>query len=240
MNPILFQKKVIDFMAPFYKDFDYVMMLMRDDKEEYSNEFMELHEYFQQNSFLSVIDFSDNLKRFLKENELTESENELFVNECRRTLKGMIINIDSAYERYTSEGRGFCIEHALCKKNAEILIEFLDYEIKHIEEKQGFKNGIVKDSDSINFPLEWSNKTELSELIFVLFHSKRVLKDGLPIQQKDLTSIFNKLFNTDIKEPSDLLGKTARTYKRGDDGQTFIKELNGYLEKYHDKKRVKQ
>lgn len=240
MNPILFKKKVIDFMAPFYKDFDYVMMLMRDDKEKYSDEFMELHEYFQKNSFLSVIDFSNNLKGFLKENELTEVENELFVNECRRTFKGLIINIDSAYERYTSEGGGFCIEHALCKRNAEILIEFLDYEIKHIEGKPGFKNGIVKGSDDLGLPLEWSNKTEISELIFVLFHSQRIKVNGRPIEQKELTKVFSKLFNTDIKEPSDLLGKTTRTYKRGDDGQTFIKELNSYLEDYHGKKRAKQ
>lgn len=85
--------------------------------------------------------------------------------------------------------------------------------------------------------LEWDNKTELAELIYVLYHSKRIKVNGKPIEQQKLTKIFCKLFNTQIDSPVDLLNKTAKTFKKGEDGKTFISELNTILEKYIDKIR---
>lgn len=86
----------------------------------------------------------------------------------------------------------------------------------------------------------WENKTELSELIYALYHSKRIKINGKPIEQKELTEILCKLFNVEIKTPTDLLNKSATTFKRGEDGNTFINELNtilnNYIEKVRDKK----
>lgn len=88
---------------------------------------------------------------------------------------------------------------------------------------------------NINNEISWENQTELSELIYVLFHSKKVLKNGKPIQQKDLTELLNKTFNTNIKEPTDLLKKSMTSNKVVYDGKTFISELNSILEVYKKK-----
>jgi hypothetical protein len=66
--------------------------------------------------------------------------------------------------------------------------------------------------------ISWDNQTELSELIYVLFHSKRVLKNGKPIQQKELTELLNQ--------------KSMKSYKKDRLGKTFMSELNSLLEKY--------
>lgn len=87
-------------------------------------------------------------------------------------------------------------------------------------------------NENTNNLISWENQTELSELIYVLFHSKRVLKNGKPIEIKDLTELFNKTFNTNIKTPTDLVNKSVKSYKKSIDGKTFISELNTILEVY--------
>ena len=47
--------------------------------------------------------------------------------------------------------------------------------------------------------------------------------------------MFNKTFNTDIKEPTDLLKKSMTSNKVVFDGKTFISELNSILESYKKK-----
>lgn len=113
-------------------------------------------------------------------------------------------------------------------------IDFFEEEEKKELNRQKFevsKNEIVL--NNINSKIEWDNKTEISELIYVLFHSKRIKKNGVPIEQRELTEIFCKLFNTKIKTPTDYLNKSAKTYKKNTDGNTLMNELKGYIDAYN-------
>lgn len=81
--------------------------------------------------------------------------------------------------------------------------------------------------------IEWNKDViDLSELIYVLVKSESIYKNGKNITQKDLTEIFNKIFNTDFKDVSDNLYKGFQTYKRSDDKKTYIKSLYEIIEQY--------
>lgn len=242
MNPVLLKIKIIDFMKLFRKDFSYILMLFNDDKDQYGSEFWELDEHFKNHSFLPIVNFHKLFKDFIIENELTLSEKEFFIRECTRTFKEKILIIDSAYEKFNENSEDeecYFFQYLTCKRCAEVLIEFLDYEIKQVEQ------GILPNSDKkelfrTEFQLEWNNKTEISELIYALYHSKRIKVNGRPIEQKELTKVFNKLFSIEIEKPIDLLNKSVKTYKKGTDGKTFLSELNSIVVSYISQVREKE
>jgi hypothetical protein len=262
MNPILFKNKVDRFCA----ELDVVYFWEFDAFREFETWRKEHFNLKERSLDTDILDSST--RGFLKNNSLTLDEKKLFYDMVQKYIQ-RYLNMVLQLKPVIDVKFGDSIYSLLMsfKKRINDCVSYIEYEIEQIKaeheidiklekvnsqlEENGAK--LLKSlEDEYMFAsvsgemnteikgLSWKNKTELSELIFVLFHSKRVLKNGLPIQKRELTQIFNKLFNTDIKEPSDLLGKTTRTYKRGDDGQTFIKELNSYLEEYHGKKRAKQ
>lgn len=83
--------------------------------------------------------------------------------------------------------------------------------------------------------LEWDSQTEISELIYVLYKSKKIKLNGKPIEQRILTEIFCNLFNTKIKTPTDYLNKSATTYKKNLDKKTLMNELKGYIDEYNER-----
>ena len=147
--------------------------------------------------------------------------------------RNVFINLVTEYIKYKVDFRHtnkITIEFAKYTHSfAELLARFDDIPFTRDNELN------LKSEEVLNNVISWENQTELSELIYVLFHSKKVLKNGKPIQQKDLTELLNKTFNTNIKEPTDLLKKSMTSNKVVYDGKTFISELNSILEVYKKK-----
>jgi hypothetical protein len=88
--------------------------------------------------------------------------------------------------------------------------------------------------------LEWTgDKNDLCELIWALWRSERI-KDtstGKPIENKKLISQFEHLFNTDLSNFDDLLGKKLKTYKIQEDKKTFTNELKLAIDERINKKK---
>jgi hypothetical protein len=100
-------------------------------------------------------------------------------------------------------------------------IKFLDDCIKEI------KNRKMKAEQPTAFNgLQWTDKTEMSELINALALSKRITKDGSPITKKALKEVFEKLFNTDLSNIDKLLNSKAISNKQAIDKNHFMKELS--------------
>jgi hypothetical protein len=89
--------------------------------------------------------------------------------------------------------------------------------------------------------IKWNKDIiDLCELIYVLQKSESIYKNGKNITQKDLTELFNNIFNTDIKNISDNLNKGFKTYKRNDDNDTYIKSLYNIIEQRIEEKNNKK
>ncbi len=155
-----------------------------------------------------------------------------FLIELKPTLEYKI-QLKDLEENKNSRSSWFIFDDNLSYK---FIFDYFKSELLEYSDDGVKKNSTIDTTvKSLNFDISWENQTELSELIYVLFHSKRVLKNGKPIQQKDLTELLNKTFNTSIKEPTDLLKKSIPSYKKSIDGKTFISELNSILEVYKKK-----
>lgn len=81
--------------------------------------------------------------------------------------------------------------------------------------------------------LQWKdeNKTELSMLIVSLYRSKRILADGMPIEQKELKRLFEKLFSIELDNLNDLVRAGITTNKATFDKKHFLNELKDLIEK---------
>lgn len=189
------------------------------------------------------VDFFDSAinKFYFSLGDLSIDERLFIYNECTMALNDFKVRI----EKIELEVFEFAPPYAEKIDKVEMLnglkdcIKYCEEGIRDIFQQKEPMKEMEQYSNSINSQMQWDQKTEISELIYVLYHSKRIKVNGIPIEQKDLTEIFCKLFNTDIKTPTDLLNKTAKTFKKGEDGKTFISELNSILNDYIDKIRDK-
>ena len=251
MNRVLLKvrlkEKILDFKRDYIDDFKYrsetsrFVVQAEDSESGYPiyNPIYSLEGYYNTITLESII----RKVCFLNRSTTNEEQKMVFL-EWKNTLiesKAEIINTLTHFENMTSL---FEREHIL--EALELGVDWINEENSILEkgakdsETFFLSNQIPKIAEQLNNNLEWDNKTEISELIYVLFHSKRIKINGKPIEQKQLTEIFNKLFNTDIKTPVDLLNKSVKTFKRGEDGNTFINELNTIFNTYIDKIRDKE
>lgn len=100
-----------------------------------------------------------------------------------------------------------------------------------LKEKIYWENYIEEDSEKKHFNLNWdSDKYELVELIYSLYKSNRIKKDNKPITLKDLTEVFETIFNIEIKGISDILTKGLNATKRAENEEYFLKELVKYID----------
>lgn len=77
--------------------------------------------------------------------------------------------------------------------------------------------------------IEWKGtKTDLAEFITGLFRSGKIIKDGQPIQKKELQKIFEVIFNTKVSSVETLLKKRLQSEKNINN-QMFIDDLEKYV-----------
>ncbi len=84
-----------------------------------------------------------------------------------------------------------------------------------------------KKNAGYSMKITWDDKTDLCELVYVLYKSNKIKKDGNPISQKELAELFSSIFNNDIRgQVNDLVGKRLRETERGERPMaTFIGQL---------------
>jgi hypothetical protein len=184
----------------------------------------------------------DRINNFNENLTLEPRESLLFLNEILKTITGWLRLINDIEGVQGCEFMGDIFDSTyIIIENIENCIKFLQYEIEETEKSLNHtpisRDGLNKNS---SYRLEWGNKTEISELIYVLFHSQRIKVNGQPIEQKELAKVFSELFNTEIEKPIDLLNKSVKTFKKGEHGKTFLSELNSILDGYIDKVREKE
>lgn len=251
MNPVLFKTKTRTFSDKFRPTYSHVLRKLEVAiVDSADDDFWTNDGIFDSIGYFPIEGFANAFETFLTENNLLKEEKIEFIRESQRRFKEWGVVLDSKHEKLNGGGTEDQFWTYL-KGSAGIntIVKFLEHEltslsgssIKLTNSTKGDLDEGHNDENEIGNTgsITWVNKTELSELIYVLYHSKRILKNGIPIQQKELTALFNEIFNTDLKEPSDLLNKSVATFKRGEDGKTFINELNTLLEEYHNKKRGK-
>lgn len=185
---------------------------------------------------ISMVQFNENWKGFCQSNNLSNKDVFYAISYVLEKFPLLIERLHHAIcslEQEVSKRNDFSF---LINSNCHSFRDFFksELEVYSIDTSDKSKN-ISEIPLKSNTEISWENQTELSELIYVIFHSKRILKNGKPIQQKELTNLFNQTFNTDIKEPIDLVNKSVKTYKKNKDGKTFISELNSLLEEYKKK-----
>lgn len=118
----------------------------------------------------------------------------------------------------------------------EIIANFFSTEVKRLR-----KETLENESNNLTistskFGISWKKettsktlgyKTDLKELLFVLYKSERIIKNKKPIEHKELTRIFNELLGTDVnlENPSDKINRRSLD-------KTYINELNEIMNEH--------
>jgi hypothetical protein len=167
-----------------------------------------------------MIPYSDQKTVFdILPEEINRTKDLLLFEEIREEVSKL--DGDQAKKFYLIECKtDFRYTERLLFFNEKNYMKFLDDFIKEI------KNGKMKAEQSTGFGLQWTDKTEMSELINALALSKRITKEGTPITKKALKEVFEKLFNTDLSNIDKLLNAKAQTAKQAVDKEHFMNELS--------------
>jgi len=198
-----------------------------DAKKKYHSEVLEI---------LTPLSFEDKIKWFLENYD--ENRNNLLEYELTdENFLCFAIAEQKREDRFESYEHAILVETEFIKRliygyeNGEpgnldaFKIVRVKKNLKYLERLSGQSSEYVND-------LFWENKTELSELIYSLWKSNRILSKGTPILQKDLIVIFEKRFNVNLNNFHDLLREGKSSAKRSIDKKYFMNELLNYVEKY--------
>jgi len=232
MNPILLKHLIHEFFSEYrhlYSDFIQELKIPRKDNhaDEPKNEKIRL---FQKQVKLKY--FHEKFAAIARESEFSHADLVEFIKDSLLFFRENINYIESIFDsnRNLIEDNSFiAFQHTY---NTNEIIKYLEFELTKIKESGLLTKDELMKSSIIKPKYSWENKTELSELIHVLYKSNRIKKDGLSIQKKELTQLLIDFFDLNDFEPSDLANKSAKTFKKGADGKTFINELNEIMNSY--------
>lgn len=226
MNPILLRDLISDFCfeySVFYSN--KIASITNTQSLNYSKKERSLNEEADNIKY-----FHKKYLKFIKENQLTNAEIDLFIEDVLRSFKDIEVRLSDAYESIKKKGDSWFV--VISVQPTTKIILYLELELDKIRKTGLLTTNEFAESKKVNSGYSWENKTELSELIHVLYKSERIKKNGVAIEKQELTRLFQDLFRFNKFNPIDLLNKSVKSYKKGDDGKSFINELNEYMKDY--------
>ena len=241
MNPVLLkhlsQHFFSDYIIPYSGLIDELRVANKSNKEyEPSTEKMS---HFS--DIVNVTLFHTKYNSFIKNYEITGVDLAQFINDTILNFRERVVQIESLFDDNENKIKEYIwmVSFLHTYQTTEI-IKYLEYELKKLSESgvENLDDAIIRLVAKPKYT--WDNKTELSQLIHVLFKSNRIKKDGNPIQKKELSQLTAEFFNINSFEPSDYINKSAKSYKSSTDGKTFISELNQIMTSYIKEINIKE